>query len=385
MNVQETTFYEELQKCEGLDLRDNRGLVYELAYVLVLFTIALFRGKDGNMSKIHRSMKNKHKELSNSLSVDYYKSHKIISRSYLPVFLEKIDGYVFSNLLQKFYGVELTEDEKKWFGGDGKELRGSIEKGDKRGDAIVGLVEHETMQTACYSYYSGKKESEKTCLEELIERQEMWSHNFTFDALHLRPILTSKIEKAGGVYIIGLKGNQGVLSEQMILHSELEVPIETFDNTEIGHGRIEERRYEAYDISDVLIDERWNKSGFKSLFKVRRITTENKTGKVSDEISFYISNGVIEPSNITTNARTYFKAIRNHWSCEVVNHYRDVTLKEDNLKTKFSAVSKITSAIRTLIINALMMNKPKNMVALLDDFNDDFDFLISYLRAIRFL
>lgn len=248
------------------------------------------------------------------------------------------------------------------------------------------------MQTACYSYYSGKKESEKTCLEELIEKQKMWSHNFTFDALHLRPILTSKIEAAGGVYIIGLKGNQGVLSEQMILHSELEVPIETFENTEIGHslprnlgGRTEERHYEAYDISDVLIDERWSKSGFKSLFKVRRITTENKTGKVSDDTSFYISNAVIEPSNITTNARTYFKAIRNHWTCEVVNHYRDVTLKEDNLKTKFSAVSKITSAIRTLIINALMMNKPKNMVALLDHFNDDFDFLISYLRVIRFL
>lgn len=113
MHVQETTFYEELQKCEGLDLRDNRGLVHELAYVLVLFTIALFRGRDGNMSKIHRSMKNKHKDLYNSLSVDYCKSHKIISRSYLPVFLEKIDGYVFSNLLQKFYGVELTENEKK--------------------------------------------------------------------------------------------------------------------------------------------------------------------------------------------------------------------------------------------------------------------------------
>lgn len=385
MEVQETTFYEELQKCKELDLRDKRGLVHELAYVLVLFTVSLFRGRDGNMSRIHRSMKNKHKELSNSLSVNYIKSDKVISRSYLPIFLEKIDGYVFSNLLQKFYGVELTESERKWFGGDGKELRGSIEKGDKRGEAIVGLVEHETMQTACYSYYSGKKESEKTCLEELIETQKMWSNNFTFDALHLSPVLTSKIEAAKGTYIIGLKGNQGILSEQMILHSELEEAVETFDNTEIGHGRTEERYYEAYDIRDVLIDERWKASSFRTLFKVRRINTENKTGKVSDDISFYISNGRIEASNIATNARTYFKAIRNHWTCEVINHYRDVTLKEDNLKTKFSAVSKITSAIRTLIINALMIDKPKNMAALLDDFNDDFDFLISYLKTIRFL
>lgn len=34
----------------------------------------------------------------------------------------------------KFYGVGLKETEKQWFAADGKELRGSIEKGDTRGE-----------------------------------------------------------------------------------------------------------------------------------------------------------------------------------------------------------------------------------------------------------
>lgn len=384
MDSKETTFYEELQKCEGLDLRDARGRVHDLGYLLFLFLISILRGKDGNMSSIHRGMKNKHKDLCDSLSIDY-NDKNIISRSHLPIFLKKINGRVFSDLFERFYGVELEEEKRQWFGGDGKELRGSIEKGDKRGDAIVSLVEHKTNRIACFGYYSGKKESEKTCLEELIERQQMWSSNFTFDALHLSPTLTSKIEQSAGTYIIGLKGNQGILNAQMELHTELEIPTNTFENTEIGHGRTEERYYESYDIQEVLFDKRWSNSGFKTLFKVRRKITENKTGKQSDEMSYYISNGQIDNTKKTREANLYFEAIRNHWSCEVTNHYRDVTLKEDHLKTKYSKVTKTVSAFRSLIINALLINKPKNMAALLDDFNDSFDYLIAYLKAIRFL
>ena len=384
MNSKETTFYKELQECEGLDLRDARGRVHDLGYILILFMISILRGKDGNMSSIHRGMKNKHKDLSNSLSIAYDEK-KVISRSYLPVFLKKINGSIFSDLFERFYGVELESEKQQWFGGDGKELRGSIEKGDKRGDAIVGLVEHKTNRIACFSYYSGKKESEKTCLEDLIEKQQMWSSNLTFDALHLSPTLTSKIEQSSGTYIIGLKGNQGILNAQMELHTELEIPTNTFENREVGHGRIEERYYESYDIQEVLFDKRWSNSGFKTLFKVRRKITENKTGKQSDEIRYYISNGQIDITKKTTEANLYFETIRNHWSCEVTNHYRDVTLKEDHLKTKYSKVTKTVASIRSLIINALLINKPKNMAALLDDFNDNFDYLIAYLKAIRFL
>ena len=39
---------------------------------------------------------------------------------------------------------------------------------------------------------------------------------------------------------------------------------------EKGHGRVERRSYFHYDISQQSFAERWDKTNFKSLFKVRR-------------------------------------------------------------------------------------------------------------------
>jgi hypothetical protein len=52
------------------------------------------------------------------------------------------------------------------------------------------------------------------------------------------------------------------------------------------------------------------------------------SGKTSIETAFYISNGKYNEKE------DYFGAIRNHWAVEVNNHIRDVTLSEDNLRTK---------------------------------------------------
>lgn len=96
--------------------------------------LALLRNRDGNLSSIHRSMVNKNKELSQSLGLEVM---PVISRSHLPILLQKIDVKAFSQVLVSFAGVELRGKQQSWFAVDGKELKGSIEKGDKRGQALV--------------------------------------------------------------------------------------------------------------------------------------------------------------------------------------------------------------------------------------------------------
>ena len=64
--------------------------------------------------------------------------------------------------------------------------------------------------------------------------------------------------------------------------------------------------------------------------RVERTRTKLKTNESSKEVSYYISNGDSE------NSIAYFEAVRNHWSIEVNNHYRDVSLKEDQFRTKKS-------------------------------------------------
>lgn len=154
--MQETTFYQELQNCEALDLRDNRGKTHNLAFVLLGLTLSLLRSRDGNLSSIYRSMKNKNTELCAFLNID---NQAVISRSHLPVLLSKVSLSNFESLLFLHFGITLKKEEKTWFASDGKELKGSILKGDKRGEAIVQVVRHEDREVLGQSYYNGKKES----------------------------------------------------------------------------------------------------------------------------------------------------------------------------------------------------------------------------------
>jgi len=63
------SFFEKLQKAEGLDLRDNRGKRHDLAVVLVGVTIALLAHRDGSLSSIHRHLRNHYEKLVGVLGV----------------------------------------------------------------------------------------------------------------------------------------------------------------------------------------------------------------------------------------------------------------------------------------------------------------------------
>lgn len=109
---QETTFYEQLQRCPSLDLRDNRGKRHDMAFVLIGLTIGLFRKRDGNLSGLHRSMVNTNEILCLSLPIGI---QPVISRAQLPRILQKVNLPVFEKLLFNRFGITLDQQEKEWF------------------------------------------------------------------------------------------------------------------------------------------------------------------------------------------------------------------------------------------------------------------------------
>lgn len=373
----ETSFYVKLQNLVGLDLRDNRGKIHNLAFVLLSLSIALLRKRDGNLSSLHRSMENKHQELCTFLELS--DSTEVISRSYLPICLKKVSLPHFEQLLFKNYGMALNDEQKRWFAGDGKELRGSIEKGNKRGEAIVQVVDQENRQVVGQSYYNGEKESEKPCLRNLLTTSLTSGQKISLDALHLCPATCELISKAEGVFLIGLKNNQKVILEDMKFHSQTSKPVFQNEEWEKGHGRIEHRKYELYDISHQYFEPRWENVNFRSLIKVDRTRIDAKTQHESKEISYYISN------EKTKVGEELFRAIRNHWQVEVNNNIRDTVFQEDQLKTKEKPVSKVLAGLRTLSLALLSILKPKNMVAQLEKFQDNFQLLLNFLRQVNFL
>jgi predicted transposase YbfD/YdcC len=287
-------------------------------------TIAVLSNRDGSLSSIWRHLTNHYEKLMTVLEMD---NSGAVSRPQLPRVLEKVSIKVFDNLIFSHFGVRLSAKERKWFAFDGKELRGSIAKGEKRGTALVQVVAHENGETVAQDYYCGKKESEKPKVRQMMGERELAGEKITFDALHCNPKTLSVIGQAGGKYVVGLKNNQKELLKQVINEAKnMPVMFET-GKDEKGHGRIERRSYEIFDILEMEKAGRWDDCQIRTAIKVQRKREEVKTGKQSVETSWYVSNEVGKYEETVL-------AIRRHWQIETNNHRRDVTFKEDKMRSK---------------------------------------------------
>ena len=231
------------------------------------------------------------------------------------------------------YGIKLNEAEQKWFAVDGKELRGSIEKGCKRGEAIVQAVSHEDLQVVGQDYYAGEKESEVPIVRKLLQDNGLASQKISLDALHCKVATLEIITQEGGKYLVGLKENQKQLKKQICLATENQSCLLKIKTEEKGHGRIETRIYQFYDVLEMEKDERWKNCQIKTAIKVKREREEQKAVKMSVEESYYLSNEV-------GNYEELAQAVRQHWQVETNNHIRDVSLQEDKMRSKKRGYSK---------------------------------------------
>lgn len=306
---------------------------------------------------------------------------KPISRAQLPLLLAKVNGLRFSQLLFEWFGFVLDEEQKQWFSLDGKELRGSIQTGHHRGEVIVSAVSHQDEQVVAQMYYCGTKESERPAVAELIETHNLASQKLSLDALHLIPSTLTLIGQAGGQYVVGLKANQPHLYQACTLLDLFgTADYERVDKKIKHHGRVEQRAYRCFKVPTWGLDQRWQTTGLCTLICVLR--RRQICGLVSEEVSYYVSNQ--QPSS-QLEADALFRAIRGHWGIEVMHHKRDVTLREDALRTGKVGVSRLLGSLRTLVINLLERIDSRNMAAQMDTFADRFAVLIQFLTQQRVL
>ena len=86
-------------------------------------------------------------------------------------------------------------------------------------------------------------------------------------------------------------------------------------------------KYEFYDLLEMAQDARRKTCQIKTAIKVRRQRVELKSGKNASEESYYLTNEVGHYEELA-------QAVRHHWRVETNNHIRDVTLKEDRMRSK---------------------------------------------------
>lgn len=369
------------------DHRDNRGKRHELPFVLCSVVLAILSDRS-TLSSIHRYIENR---IGFLRRVTGYSSARVISRAQLPRILASVDRAGLSERTMCHFDIFIEpcadNGEEEWYGGDGKSLRGTAdEQGEQKARTFL-FVGHDSRDIVVQCEMNSNKEGEIIVARHLLEKNGLASLKITLDALHLNPETTALIALAGGEYLIQAKANQPILYETLIQVAQNNSPFATVSDSARGHGRQEERHTWLFNLQDVELDPRWRQSNINTLAVVIRQTISTKEHQsISQEISYYLSNISFEDSTSSNSkAQDVHKAIRRHWSVEVVNWIRDVTFQEDKVHTKYHCIAQTLATIRSFAIRLLQKSQCPNCKAAIETFSDSPDFFSLFLRQAAVL
>ena len=176
------------------------------------------------------------------------------------------------------------------------------------------------------------KSNEITAIPELLELLALKGATVTIDAMGCQRKICQQIIDQEADYVIGLKGNQGSLREEVELffdeHLERNIGEEFIKKSETvdgNHGRIETRQYTVCGDTNWLT-ERHHWPGLKAVIMTEY--TREIRGKAETVRQFYISSFVDSPEKMARH-------IRNHWQVENCLHWvLDVTFRQDDCRIR---------------------------------------------------
>lgn len=232
---------------------------------------------------------------------------------------------------------------------DGKTVRGS--KRDASGKGALHLVSawaHEAGLILAQRAVDGKS-NEITAIPELLEMIEIEGAIVTIDAMGTQKDIAARIVASKADYVLALKGNQGTLAADAALFFAdpvLAADCPCHEETDSGHGRIEERTVRAAN-ADWLAGRHPEWKGLASFVSVSTRRTIKKTGATSTETRLFISSLPPDPLRLAA-------AVRAHWSVENNLHWvLDVTFREDACRTRKDHAARNLASIRRAVLNML--------------------------------
>ena len=160
------------------------------------------------------------------------------------------------------------------------------------------------------------KSNEITAIPELLALLALKGAIVTIDAMGCQRRICRQIIDQQADYVIGLKGNQGSLRDDVELfpdeHPERDIGgefIEESEAVDADHGRIETRRYTVCSNVEWLTDRhKWpGLPGPKAVIMTGY--TRQITGKAETVRQFYISSFVDSPEKMSRHIRNYWQAL----------------------------------------------------------------------------
>ncbi len=350
------------------DPRLERHKLHSLIDIIVLSICAICSGSDG-WEAIEDFGKEKEDWLRQYIPLE----NGIPSHDCIAYTLRKISPSGFRQCFMNWVNSVKKHTAGEVIAVDGKTARGSRDRKNNRQPLHMVSAWACSNRLVLAQEATDEKSNEITAIPKLLAILELKGCIVTIDAMGCQKAIASQIIEQEADYVLGLKGNQGILHEEVedffnvaIEENFKAVNYEYIEETDKDHGRFEIRRYWITDeFSSLSTASDWK--GFRSIGMVERECWQGD--KKTIEKRFFINS-------ITANAKQFAQAVRGHWGIENPLHWRlDVVFGDDASRIRKGNGPAIMTSIRHLCLNIferesspLSMAKKRRKAAWNDDY-----------------
>lgn len=246
---------------------------------------------------------------------------------------------------------------------DGKRLRGSYDRFSNK-KAIHMVSAFAAGNGLCLGQICCEdKSNEITAIPKLLDLIAIKGCTVTIDAMGCQTQIAEKIKTKEADYILAVKDNQKELHEQVKKMFNITKPSSIDVNTDIGHGRVEQRKCSVVD-KLVFFDSDKEWKGLKTLVKIETERFDKLAKTTQCEIRYYISS-------LSEEAISINKMIRDHWGIENKLHWMlDVNFREDSSRRRkghsaenFNIIAKVALSLITKTAEGKKMSKKNKRYA----------------------
>lgn len=234
---------------------------------------------------------------------------------------------------------------------DGKAMRGTADAANGTGPLHLVSAWATANGLTLGQVAADAKSNEITAIPELLELLELEGCVVTIDAAGCQKAIAAQIIDKGADYVLALKGNQKTLHRAVVEYfvqqtgaAQPDRGVRRYRVAEQGHGRSESREVWVAPVPEALTGAKaW--TALATIVLVIRESTDWATGKVTDEVRYFISS-------LPARVKRLADVVRQHWQIENNLHWvLDVAFGEDRRRLRDR-----TAAINQALLNRLALS-----------------------------
>ena len=233
---------------------------------------------------------------------------------------------------------------------DGKTSRRSVD-GEERAMHLISAFASEIGVVLGQLKVDGKS-NEITAIPLLLDLLDLKGSIVTIDAMGCQSKIVERIIEQDANYVIGLKGNQGSLHDDVKAFFEKRPKHAVFSAaTELdkGHGRIETRVCTISDDIQWLKERHPQWKGLNSILEIE--STREIKEDTSTEKRYYIAS-------IAADTSTAQRAVRQHWGIENKLHWvLDMSFGDDQSRIRKGNAPRNIAIVKKTVLNLLQIVK----------------------------